>query len=200
MKYEKRKLLEEFSKIVKYGDFTLSSGKKSDFYIDCKILLLKSPVLHLISWYISDFVKKQNINFFNVAGITSGADPIVCSIVINLHKNGLFIRKQQKEYGTKKLIEGDISVDNKDVLIVDDVLTTGNSLQYSFEILKQHKFNPVGIFVLVDREENNAKEIIEKELNTPVYSIMTKTELFDFKGIENDRNLENYNRTSRLSS
>jgi len=184
MNYEKQKLLEEFSKIVKYGDFTLSSGKKSDFYIDCKELLLYPGIPNVIGWNIDYIVIENNIKFLNVAGITSGADPIVCSVVTNLHRNGLFIRKQQKDYGTKKLIEGrrigseDV---HKDTLIVDDVLTTGDSLKYSYEVLKQHDYNPVAIIVLVDREENNAKQLIMEELKIPVYSIMTKTELLNYK-------------------
>jgi len=176
MSYEKKNLLELFSTIVKYGEFTLSSGKKSNFYIDCKELLLTPKALYLIAWWID---KNPNIQkFYNVAGITSGADPIVCTCVINLHRNGLFIRKQQKGYGTKKLIEGKIT-ELKETLIVDDVLTTGDSLRYSFETLKQHEFNPIGIVVLVDREENNAKQELEQELNIPIYPILTRSELLE---------------------
>lgn len=184
MKYEKRKLFEEFSKIVKYGDFTLSSGKKSDFYIDCKELLLSPGIANLVGWCIDNLTKSENIEFLNVAGITSGADPIVCSVVINLHRNGLFIRKKQKDYGTKKLIEGrriGSEEIHKDTLIVDDVLTTGDSLRYSYEVLKQYDYNPVAIIVLVDREENNAKQLIMEELKIPVYSLMTRTELLNYK-------------------
>lgn len=183
MTYEKGKLLEEFSSIVKYGDFTLSSGKKSDFYIDCKELLLTPGITDLIGLEIHSITFDNEINFLNVAGLTSGADPIVCAVVMNLRRNGLFIRKQQKGHGTKKLIEGRRRVSeeiHKTTLIVDDVLTTGDSLRYSYEVLKQHDYNPVAIIVLVDREENDAKQLITEELKIPVYSIMTRSELLNF--------------------
>lgn len=176
----KRILIETFSSIVKTEEFILSSGQKSTFYIDCKEVLLDHVTMKLIV----DCIWKTKCrwlmpNIHSVAGITSGADPIVCGMVNYYWKNGLFIRQKQKEHGTKKLIEGRFK-EGDTVIIVDDVLTTGDSIKYAYDTLVKHKLEPKGIVVLVDRQENDAVAVLEKYTSIPVLSITTKEEIFSF--------------------
>lgn len=179
----KEKLLHIFSKVVKKGDFILSSGLKSDFYIDAKSVLLQSKTLDAISRCI--LYMTRDINYSLVAGMTTGSDPIVCSCVALNYTNGLFIRNKQKDYGTKKLIEGQFR-ENEKVLIVDDVLTTGKSLKYVYDVLIENKLIPTGIVVLIDREENDALNYIKEYTKIPVESLITKYELFQYLGLLNN--------------
>lgn len=158
--------------------FVLSSGKTSDFYINCKEILLKKRPMELISNCIN--IINRNLSYYVVAGVTSGADPIVCGCVAFHYKDGLLIRKKQKDYGTKVLIEGDYRVGDK-VLIVDDVLTTGGAIRYAYDVLIEHDLRPVGVTVVVDRQENNARETLEEDLKIPVRSICTREDLIKHK-------------------
>jgi len=181
-------LIEAFSQIVKTGDFILSSGLKSNFYIDLKEILLTPYIMKYVSVcvmkeFMSILITNKSISFYDgyytsLAGITIGADPIVCSTVSDFNVNGLFIRKKEKEYGTKKLIEGKYE-EGGNIIIVDDVLTTGESIQYSYDVLIDHKLIPIGVIVLVDRQENDAKNKLEQSLGIPVKSVTTKKEILD---------------------
>lgn len=184
--FNKNRLIQIFSKIVKTGEFTLSSKKKSNFYINCKELLLKHQCMSTVGMCIRDILLELNQkncdehsnSIWNVAGVTSGADPIICAMVAFHWMNGLFIRKEKKGYGTKNLIEGSFEK-GADVLIVDDVLTTGESIRHAYNVLVENELTPKGIVVLVDREENGAVKSLENDYGIPVCSIMTKTELFN---------------------
>jgi len=175
---QKNSLMSDIVNAVKIGDFVLSSGKKSNFYINCKKVILQPNTMEAIGKYI--LYISWNIDYSSVAGITSGADPIVCSCVAFNKDNGLFIRKKQKNHGTKELIEGKFKEGDK-VLIVDDVLTTGESIKYSYDVLIEHKLQPQAIIVLVDRQENDAVNDLEKYTSIPVISIITKEEIFKYK-------------------
>ena len=167
------------SEVIQVGDFILSSGKKSNFYVNCKEKILKRSVMEAISKCIL-YGCSDLLNYWNVAGVTSGADPIVCGCVAFNGNNGLLIRKERKGYGIKNTIEGDV-VSGDYALIVDDVLTTGGSLRHAYKTLKEHEITPVGIMVIVDRQENDSVNQLEKDLKIPVYSILTKDELIKYK-------------------
>jgi len=178
--FNKNRLISIFSKIIKTGDFTLSSGLKSDFYINCKEILLEHQCMVTVSKCVWDILLKlHQTNVCSVAGITIGADPIVCTMVAFYWRNGLFIRKKEKIHGTKKLIEGNFKKDET-VVIVDDVLTTGSSIKYAYDVLIESNLNPISVIVLVDRQENRAAEMLENNLNIPIRSIITKKELLQY--------------------
>lgn len=174
--YYRDLMLSYLKPCCKLGDFTLSSGKKSDFYVDCREILLQREVMLTLGKYVACADNKPW--FVSVAGVTSGADPIICSIVMSYDKasNGLFIRKAAKDHGTKKMIEGFIPPD-KTVLVVDDVLTTGDSIKHACDTLISSNMTVSGIFVLVDREENGAAKSLERQYGIPVYSLVTKSEI-----------------------
>lgn len=174
--YYRSKLLTYLKRCCKVGDFTLSSGKKSDFYVDCREILLQHEVMTMLGKYVACSDNKPW--FGSVAGVTSGADPVICSIVMSYAKggNGLFIRKTAKDHGTKRMIEGTIPSD-KSALVVDDVLTTGGSIEHACDTLIQAGLTVSGIFVVVDREENNAVVDLERRYGVHVCSLATKSEI-----------------------
>lgn len=149
---------------LKFGEFTLASGKKSNYYVDIKQLTLCAAgieaVARAVVYEIEDFQAKHT-DVQAVGGPELGAVAIVGATLFWAHKFsgmedllGFVIRKQAKEHGTKKLIEGPIA-DKKglNVVVLEDVTTTGDSAIRAVEILKEQGHNPVLVVTVVDRQE-----------------------------------------------
>ncbi len=149
MKEELKKLL--FSTgAVKTGDFILSSGKKSNFYIDCRKVTLHPQGAKLIAKIILEKIKGLKVDA--IGGLTLGADPITSSIVALSDLPGFIVRKKEKEYGTKQRIEGIIEP-GYNVVIVEDVATTGASALQAIEAVEAFGAKVVKVISVVDREE-----------------------------------------------
>jgi len=144
--------------------FILSSGKKSPYYLDCRKITLFSPSFNLIGALFWQKIKYLGVD--GVAGMSIGADPIVCAILAksaedNLPLEGLLIRKEPKKYGTQKQVEGNVK-EGMNVVLVEDVVTTGGSVLKAAEILEKERLEIIKILALIDREEGG-KENIEKK-------------------------------------
>ncbi|OGC09502.1 orotate phosphoribosyltransferase [candidate division WOR-1 bacterium RIFCSPLOWO2_12_FULL_45_9] len=159
---------------VKFGDFTLSSGKKSDFYVDCRKVTLHPQGAKLIGKIILDKIKKLKIDA--IGGLTLGADPITSAIVTLGNIPGFIVRKKAKEHGARQKIEGIIEKGWR-VVIVEDVTTTGTSALQAIEAVEAIGVKVVKVISVVDREEGAAEALknyafeplIKKgELDTPV--------------------------------
>jgi orotate phosphoribosyltransferase len=149
LKEELKKLL--FSTgAVKTGDFILSSGKKSNFYIDCRKVTLHPQGAKLIAKIILEKIKGLKVDA--IGGLTLGADPITSSIVALSDLPGFIVRKKEKEYGTKQRIEGIIEP-GYNVVIVEDVATTGASALQAIEAVEAFGAKVVKVISVVDREE-----------------------------------------------
>ena len=126
----------------KEGDFTLSSGQKSTFYIDLKPTILHPVGAKAIGELTAQWIASQKLKFDGVGGLTLGADPIVMAVSRGALDAGIvipasMIRKEPKKHGTSRFIEG---VENfpagSNFLVVEDVVTTGASAIKAIEILK----------------------------------------------------------------
>mgnify|MGYP000009384009 CR=1 FL=1 len=137
-------LLKENGVFLK-GDFTLSSGKKSDYYINMKKAITDPEILSTIAKLITKSISEDNID--KVAGPALGAVPIATAVSLESNIPLLMIRKEKKGYGTSKLIEGD------DVIVVEDVTTTGGSLLKAIKAIQDNGGNVKRAFVVVDRQE-----------------------------------------------
>ncbi|MCM8771776.1 MAG: orotate phosphoribosyltransferase [Candidatus Omnitrophica bacterium] len=163
-----------------FKEVILSSGKKSDFYIDCRIITLSGEGLYLVSKIIFEMIKDENVDA--IGGLTLGADPIVSGVSLISYLEGkpiygFIVRSQTKEHGMGKLIEGNIREGWK-VAIVDDVATTGSSLIKAIEAVEKYRCIVKKVICIVDREEG-AKEALEKK-GYKLESIFTKSILLDF--------------------
>lgn len=141
------------------GDFTLSSGNKSDYYINMKKAITEPEILSTIAKLITQLIDEDNAD--KVAGPALGAVPIATAVSLESEIPLLMIRKEKKGYGTSKLIEGELnSGDN--VIVVEDVTTTGGSLLKAIKAIQENGGNVTRAFVVVDRQEG-AIEAFEKE-------------------------------------
>ena len=151
------KLLKE-NEVIKFGKFTLASGKESDYYVDMKKAITDPEILQTIADLITLKIKDDSVD--KVAGPALGAVPIATAVSLTSKKPLLMIRKEKKGYGTSKLIEGEV-LENDNVIVVEDVTTTGNSLIKAINAIEDNKGVVKRAFVVVDRCEG-AKENFNK--------------------------------------
>jgi orotate phosphoribosyltransferase len=171
------KLLTERS--VKTGQFTLASGKISDFYVDARITTMSPEGLALIGPLAIQIFKSAGWELDAVGGLTLGADPIAYAIsyASNLTPpllRAFTIRKEAKTHGTSKLIEGAFQHGDR-VAIVEDVITTGQSALKAINAVLAGGAQIAGVFALVDREEGGHEAI--EEAGYKVISVTTRQEL-----------------------
>ena len=136
--------------VFKTGDFVLSSGKKSNYYIDMKKAITEPNILKTIAELIDQAISSEKID--KVAGPALGAVPIATALSLKSEIPLLMIRKEKKGYGTSKLIEGELN-DGDNVVVVEDVTTTGGSLLKAIKAIQENGGIVKKAFVVVDREE-----------------------------------------------
>ena len=147
------------------GKYTLSSGKESEHYVNCKPVTLSCEGNALLSHLM---IKEVEKNAVAVGGLTLGADPLVCGIAQkayykgNRHIDALIIRKNPKGYGTKEVIEGNKPPKGSVVTVLEDVTTTGGSAMTAVNVLRDAGYIVNRVVAIVDRmddhkiwEENN---------------------------------------------
>jgi len=139
------------------GEFTLSSGLKSDYYIDCRTTTLHALGAELTGHVFLDLIRSQGWKPQAIGGLTMGADPIVTavSVVSSQAKtpiHGFLVRKAEKAHGMGQRIEG-FREKGARVVIVDDVCTTGSSTIQAIQAAREFGFIVVGAACLVEREE-----------------------------------------------
>ncbi len=188
----------------KLGDFTLASGKKSDYYIDCRITTLHAEGGRLSGLVLYDLIQEQISHAEAVGGLTMGADPLVSNIasasawaLADCHEiaslsneleieadeepiptliHGFLVRKAEKTHGTGRKIEGFMKP-GADVVIVDDVCTTGGSTITAIEATREAGMNVAGVVCLVDREQGGRANIEATIPGIPFISVFTATEV-----------------------
>ena len=164
-------------KAIKFGDFTLASGQKSNYYINCKMATLDSEGLYLIAEMMLD--KLDGIECDAVGGLTLGADSIVGAMTALAHSRGrkmlgFIVRKESKDHGTKSLIEGPLAEGMK-VAIIEDVSTTGGSAARAIDAAKAIGCEIVKVLVIVDRRQGGGERFAA--MNISFDPIFRKEEL-----------------------
>jgi len=172
-------LVEKSLKVSPTPIFKLASGKISDTYIDCKKTTLTAEGAYLIGNIFFDKISHLNVN--KIGGLSLGADPIAeavaCTSYLKGHPIDAFVvRKKSKEHGLQLTIEGDIR-EGDNVIIVDDVVTTGSSTIDAIMKAREFGLNIVKIIVLVDRQEGGKENIIKQGVEFE--AVITKEDLLD---------------------
>ena len=181
-----RALLQEHS--LKFGDFTLTSGKKSKFYFDSKQTTLRPEGAYLTAAEILSVLRENGVKARAVGGMTLGADPIVCPMAALSHLDGeplsaFIVRKEAKGHGAGNRIEG-LPERGTPVVIVDDVVTTAGSTLRSIEAAEEAGLEVVAVVCLVDREEGGT----EKLGRWPFFPIFRRSEIFDEAAAKSPKN------------
>lgn len=163
--YDKQQLIDLFrERALKFGDFTLVSGKKAKYYLDGKQITLHSQGLSLVC---EGFLQLMaNYECEAVGGMCIGADPIVGGILALADKqdktlDGFLVRKEAKGHGTQRYVEGPVQPGAK-VVIVEDVVTTGGSSIKAVERVEDFGCKVAAVLGIVDRMEGGAKAFADK--------------------------------------
>jgi len=179
------------------GDFKLSSGGTSDYYIDCRTTTLHAEGVRLTGRVFLDLIREKRWNPAAIGGMTLGADPIVTAVALltsqqvqtraparpkpvdieGFYIHGFIVRKKEKEHGTGQRIEGYRTTGTR-VVIVDDVCTTGSSTIQAIEAAREFGFQIVGVVCLVEREEAGGRPQVERAAGGAEFiSIFTATQI-----------------------
>ena len=190
MQYQKqlKKILRE--KSIQRGDFVLTSGKKSDYYLDARLTTLDAEGSFCAGMAVLELLKTLKPYPKAIGGLTMGADPIVAVVAALSHQQallgqsvggqggppvaGFLVRKEPKKHGTQQYIEGWQGVAGDPVVVVDDVCTTGGSTIKAIEQARAAGYVVVAAICLVDREEGGRAAI---EKLCPFHALFTAREL-----------------------
>ncbi|HEY3928451.1 MAG TPA: orotate phosphoribosyltransferase [Candidatus Koribacter sp.] len=161
------------------GQFKLSSGGTSDYYVDCRVTTLSAEGARLTGIVFLDEIHRHGWNPQAIGGLTMGADPIVTAVSIASAQqgsgliDGFLVRKAAKEHGMKNRIEG-YKHKGARVVIVDDVCTTGASTIEAIAAAREFGFEIAGVMCLVERLEAMGRPAVESEAaGVPFISIFT---------------------------
>lgn len=163
-----RELKKRLAKILiersyREGDFTLASGRKSDYYFDCRQTALHPEGSWLIGTLFNELLADMDIK--GIGGMTLGADPLISATTVISHEKGrplagLIVRKESKGHGTNQYVEGLSNFKPDDpVAMVEDVVTTGGSLLKACERVKDAGLNVVAVCTVLDRGEGGREAI-----------------------------------------
>ncbi|MFC5863260.1 orotate phosphoribosyltransferase [Acidicapsa dinghuensis] len=185
----KDKLLSLLASIsFRLGQFTLASGAKSDYYIDCRTTTLHAEGGRLTGHAVLELLEEHSIEADAVGGLTMGADPIVCNVATAsawraqqqpdaplLH--GFLVRKAEKTHGTGRRIEG-FCREGARVVIVDDVCTTGGSTINAIEAAREAGMTIAAVVCLVERQEANGRPAVEAAAEgAPFFALFTANDV-----------------------
>ena len=174
-------ILERSFKYSENPPFTLASGRKSNFYFNCKPTTLDPEGMNLIGAIIFDMLKDTGITA--AGGLTLGADPIANALAVISYQKGnpiksFIVRKDVKDHGTKSAIEGNVRAGEK-VAIIDDVITTGGSTITAIEHARRAGLRVEMVITLIDREEGGRENILRHSDN--IKSILTRTDIMTLR-------------------
>jgi len=164
------------------GDFTLASGRKSDYYIDCRTTTLHARGAELTGHVFYDLIREQGWRPQAIGGLTMGADPIVVAVSVISSQagapiHGFLVRKSEKAHGMGRRIEG-FQEQGSSVVIADDVCTTGGSTIQAIEAAREFGFEIAGAICLVERLEAAGRPAVEKAASpAPFISVYTSDQV-----------------------
>jgi orotate phosphoribosyltransferase len=163
--YDKQRLMELVrEKALRFGDFTLASGKKAKYYLDGKQITLDSFGARLIAEGILELIGDELPAA--VGGMAIGADPITAAVITmagvqGKPLKGFLVRKEAKGHGTQKFVEGPVS-SGDGVVIVEDVVTTGGSSLQAIERVESIGLKVVKVIAIIDRMEGGAQAFTDR--------------------------------------
>jgi orotate phosphoribosyltransferase len=152
--------------IIKFGDFTLASGKKSSYYIDLRLVASFPHIFRKMTKNLQKLISEKTglDNFDSLVSVPTGGLIIGAALAIETVKPLIYVRDKPKDYGTTKSIEGKIFSDMK-VILIDDVITTGNSVINGIKQLKDAGLSISDVYVIINRLEGAGDALKLEEVN-----------------------------------
>lgn len=156
-----------YARSFQFGDFVLRSGRRSDFYFDGKQVTLQGRGLYLVSRLILQRVRELD-GITAVGGMTLGADPIAAGVAAlsgmeeAAPLDAFIVRKEVKDHGTGRPVEGPALRPGQRVVLVEDTITTGGALLQAFDRVAETGAEVVEAIVIVDREEGGREALAER--------------------------------------
>ena len=179
MSTARQELLELLAKkSFRLGEFKLSSGSTSDYYMDCRTTTLDGRGAQLTGQVFLEEIREQGWEPDAIGGLTMGADPIVVAVAVTSGTmHGFLVRKAEKEHGTGRRIEGFAEKGSR-VVIVDDVCTSGSSTVQAIEAARELGFKIVGVMCLVERQEAGGRKNVENAATpAPFIAVFTASDV-----------------------
>jgi orotate phosphoribosyltransferase len=151
---------------VQQGEFVLASGRRSSYYIDCRRTTMSAAGMVLIGRMGLAAIQQAGWQPATVGGLTMGADPVAYAIAAASYQDGptinaFSVRKQEKQHGAGRLIEGNLEPGDA-VVVVEDVITTGESAARAVAAVRQAGGQVLGVLAVVDREEGG-RRVLESQ-------------------------------------
>ena len=143
---------------LQFGDFTLASGAKSSYYIDIKRASTDPKVLKIIARNMAENLKKSGLKIDRIAGVVLGSVPLAAALALETGIPYVMIRKEKKDHGTGKLIEGVLNAGDS-VLVVEDIITSAGSSMKAIETLRAEGAKVENVFSVIDREAGGADNL-----------------------------------------
>jgi orotate phosphoribosyltransferase len=158
------------------GEVTLTSGAKAQYYIDVKRAILLPAGFNALAELVA--AEAERLGATAVGGTTMGADPIACAALAGgAGVKAFFVRKDRKEHGLQRWVEGPLLDDGERCLVVEDVVTTGGSTMHALEKLREEGREIVGVVSVLDRLAGGA-EAIEKAAGAPYVALTTIDDVY----------------------
>jgi orotate phosphoribosyltransferase len=164
---------------VSLGDFLLSSGQRSTYYIDARKTTMSAEGQHLIGRLGLEAIRAAGWKPVAVGGLTMGADPVAYAIAHTSLEappqiQAFSVRKATKDHGTRKRIEGNFSAGDP-VVIIEDVITSGGSAAQAIDVVTEAGGRILGVLAVVDREQGGREALLARGID--VVSLTTTSEL-----------------------
>jgi orotate phosphoribosyltransferase len=164
--------------IIKFGDFTLASSKKSSYYVDLRLVPSYPHEFRMMIKHLQNKISEEVglESFDSIVSVPTGGLVIASALAIETVKPLIYVRSKPKDYGTSKSVEGKIH-DGMKVLMIDDVATTGGSVVNAIKSLKEANIKVTDAYVIIDRMEG-AKEALEEQgvIMHPILDIIQITQ------------------------
>ena len=159
------------NEIIKFGDFTLASGKKSSYYVDLRLVPSYPHEFRMMIKHLQNKISEEVglESFDSIVSVPTGGLVIASALAIETVKPLIYVRSKPKDYGTSKSVEGKIH-DGMKVLMIDDVATTGGSVVNAIKSLKETNIKVTDAYVIIDRMEGAEEEL--KEQGVRMHSIL----------------------------
>lgn len=177
---------------VKFGEFFLSTGLKTPVYFDLRLLVSHPKYLNLAATLIKKCIENNNIKYDVICGVPYGAFAVATALSLQVDKPMIFKRKEVKDYGCKKVVEGSFK-DGDSCLLIEDVVVYGTSIIETSEFLKHTKLNVNDCICLLDREQGGPDNV--EDNGTKFHSILKASDLLNYLHKKNKISLETMNET-----